>query len=148
MIGSPAAHLNRYVSGKRMKDCLLIGLSLFILSCISGQKVNLKKSDVHFAASVERYGKKLDQCTFMVTGTLTVSNKSSVDIDYSNKELFLVIENEGESRTYLDSLTSHYIDVDSVKIRAGETNTYHVYWALPPVKSLRAERIYLEWRQP
>ncbi len=84
----------------------------------------------------------------MVKGSLTISNKSNGDIDYSNKDLFLVIENEGESRTFLDSLSSNYIDIDAVKIRAGQINEYQVYWALPPVKSLNAERIYLEWRQP
>lgn len=131
-----------------MRIYLPLVLILFLSACPSAQKVSFVQSNIHFKASVEKYGKELERNLYMVTGTLTISNKSDIDIGYSNKDLFLVIENNGESRTYLDSLTSHYIDIDAVKIRAGETNEYQVYWALPPVKSLSAERIHLEWRQP
>ena len=81
-----------------MRSILLIGLALFFVGCLSSQKVNLVQKGVHFTAHVINYEKELQRNLYMVTGVLTVSNKSDVDIDYSNKDLFLVIETVGESR--------------------------------------------------
>jgi hypothetical protein len=131
-----------------IRSTILMVLALLFTNCLSSQKVVLEQDGVHFSVLVKQYGKELERNIYKVTGTLSVSNKTDAEIEYSNKDLYLMIKTEGESRTWLDSLTSHYIDIDTVKIGAGETKKYQVYWALPPVKSISAERIHLEWRQP
>jgi hypothetical protein len=83
---------------------------------------------------------------FKVSGKLKINNNGTSAALFSNKDLYLIIRNEGESRTYLDSAASNSIDFTIVKIEEGSTLEQEVYWVLPTVKSLKAEQLVLAWR--
>ena len=127
---------------------LFVVLGAVLLSCCSGEiaELELKDKNVLFSATLDGYGKKI-QDRYKVTGTLKILNKSTEEIHYSNNDLFVNIIGEGESRTYSDSLSSPAIDVATVPIKPNATHAQNVYWVLPPVKSLAAERLILEWRK-
>ncbi len=130
-----------------MKNILLI-LSLLVLSsCFdSGSIVRLKENDIEFLATPIKYENKFTG-GYKVSGKLEIINNSSGVIEFSNQNLYLVILNEGESRTYVNSIASHTIDFSTIKIEKGHSLKQNVYWVLPPVKSLKAEQLILGWRK-
>ena len=121
-------------------------LILFMTGCLPNEKVELKKDGVLFKVSVGEYSQEIRPTEYKVKGTLVVLNESQSNIKFSNKDLYLIIEKEGESRTYIDSPASHVIDLSAVDIPSKESREYAVYWVLPPVKSLSTGKIRLEWR--
>ncbi len=126
---------------------LFLVLSAVLLSCCSGEsiEVELRNNDVSFSATLKNYGKRI-QTGYKVSGALKIINHSTNEVQYSNRDLFVKIIGEGESRTHSDSLSSPVIDIDTVPIKPNATLEQEVYWVLPPVKSLAAERVVLEWR--
>ena len=128
-----------------MKRVITVILGLALASCFGGYKVTLKKKEISFVASVFNYEQEMGS-GYKVSGNLKIMNLSSNAISFSNKDLYLVIKNEGESRTYLESIASNTIDFSEVTIDKGGSLEQRVYWVLPPVKSLEAEQVILEWR--
>lgn len=120
---------------------------LFLSSCFGGSvHVKLTVNDIKFVAIPSDYEEKI-QGGYKVSGELKIINGSSKAISFSNKDLYLVILNEGESRTYVDSIASSAIDFSAIEIENGRTLNQKVYWVLPAVKSLKAEQLVLEWRK-
>ena len=97
----------------------------------------MAKSDVQFVAIPSSYEEEIEG-NYKVVGQLKIINNSSSDVSFSNKDLYLVIEKEGESRTYVNSVASHAIDFSTTTIKKGGTLEQNVYWVLPAV-SLRDE---------
>lgn len=130
-----------------MKKILLILSALLMLSSCFGKGVQIKltANDVDFLAIVYDY-KEQSHGGYKVSGELKIINNRSRSILFSNKDLYLVILHEGEGRAYVDSVASHVIDFATVEIKKGEILKQKVYWILPPVKSLKAERFVMEWR--
>ncbi|MFV1922518.1 MAG: hypothetical protein ACMZ63_07945 [Methylotenera sp.] len=129
-----------------MRYLLVVLISLFSASCTEGIVVELDKDNVSFKAYILGYGSELENGLFKVNGTLEIHNNSNKIVLFSNNQLFAVVKNEGESRVYKNTPASNTIDFMPVKIEAGGKLKQEVYWALPPVKSLEAEVIELEWR--
>jgi hypothetical protein len=130
-----------------MRKILSVLLVIALSGCLPNEKVSLERNGVQFVASINEYDGEMEHAKFKVNGKISITNNSQNSVSYSNKDLYLVIEKEGESRTYMNSPASHNIDLSTVEIPANENREYQVYWVLPPVKSLKAERIRLEWRQ-
>ena len=129
-----------------MKKIVSFLIIFVICSCAADVRVELTKDDVQFVAVASGYEDEIHG-GHKVLGQLKITSSSEGEIAFSNKELYLVIKGEGESRTYVDSIASHAIDFTSTTLKKGGTLKQNVYWVLPPVKSLTAEHLHLEWRK-
>jgi len=116
-----------------------------LTSCFDGISVKMNKGEIHFVAMQLNYEGEL-QSGYKVVGKLEITNNSDEIIEFSNKDLYFIIDREGEGRTYVNSIASHKIDHSKVVINKGATLKQNVYWVLPPVKSLETENLNLEWR--
>ena len=119
---------------------------LYLSSCSSSNiKLEVVDKNLSFSATLGSYGEKI-QDGYRVSGTLKIRNNSIDVVRYSNTNMFVKIVGKGESRTYSDLLPSPAIDTSAVPIEPNASLDQNVYWVLPPVKSLAAEQIVLEWR--
>lgn len=129
-----------------MKKYLSFLIIIFLTSCFSEKvRIELVSNSLEFNAIAKKYEGKM-QSGYKVTGKLKIINNGENTVLFSNKDLYLVIRGEGESRTYVNPAASHSIDSATVKIEKGHTLEQEVYWILPPVKSLKTEQLFLEWR--
>ena len=110
-----------------------------------GIRVDLVSNNLEFNAIAIKYEGKMES-GYKITGKLKIINNGKSTVSFSNKDLYLVIRGEGESRTYANSIASAVIDFANVNIEKGSILEQNVYWVLPPVKSLEAEQLILEWR--
>ena len=110
-----------------------------------GIRVDLVSNNLEFNAIAIKYEGKMES-GYKITGKLKIINNGKSTASFSNKDLYLVIRGEGESRTYANSIASPVIDFTNVNIEKGSILEQNVYWVLPPVKSLEAEQLILEWR--
>ncbi len=85
-----------------------------------------------------------------VRGNIVVENSSHGTIRHVNSRLWLSVDQEGSSRTYLDSITSHAVDSGFVDILPGDNLQLSVYWVLPESigKSLDGRNVTLELMIP
>lgn len=129
-----------------MKKYWIFVIVIFLTSCFGKDvRIRLVSNDMEFIAIASEYEAKM-QSGYKVSGKLKIINNGASAAFFSNRDLYLVVRNEGESRTYVDSVASNSIDFTAVKIEKGSTLEQEVYWVLPPVKSLNTEQLVLEWR--
>ena len=129
-----------------MKKYLLFLIIIFLTSCYGDAiRIDLVSNGLQFYAIANKYEGEVEG-GHKITGKLKIINSSESAVSYSNKDLYLVIRGEGESRTYVNSIASTAIDFTAVNIEKGNSFEQNVYWVLPPVKSLKAEKLFLEWR--
>jgi len=126
---------------------LIVLLVIFILlGCFQGKKIVLEKNGVLFEIIAKEYTQELEPYKYKVSGVLKIINKSDNTIEFSNRDLILIVGEKGESRTYIDSIASHLVDEPFIELAKNDKMEFQVYWELPPVKSFEVDRLQLEWR--
>ena len=129
-----------------MSRIFVVFCVVFLTSCSSSNiKLEIVEKNISFSATLGSYGEKI-QDGYKVSGTLEIRNNSTDVVRYSNINMFVIIVGKGESRTYSVLLPTPAIDASAVPIEPNSSLDQNVYWVLPPVKSLAAENIVLEWR--
>jgi hypothetical protein len=127
----------------------ILATLVFLVACnqVDYQVVTLNKNGVLFEAKFGNIEEKIINNKVSVGGMLSISNQSNVPVKYSNRDLHLIIEGEGKSRTYLDSVASHVVDFSYIEIPPNKTEYFKVYWVYPEVKLFKIKKIRLEWNQ-
>ncbi len=83
-----------------------------------------------------------------LSGNVAIKNTSSQIQNYGNEWLWLHYGEGVQKRAYLDSLASHYIDIDVVEIQPGDSLELAVYWLFPEseIEKLGENAFFLEIR--
>ncbi len=105
--------------------------------------VVLEKNGVLFEAKIRNL--KTDSTNSVVHGFLTITNKNSEPIIYSNKKLYLV-SNSKSSRTRISSPASYVVDFASIEIAAKSQNTYKVSWSFEIKEKILLKEVSLKWK--